>query len=564
MCGIVGIAKGLEKEKNCVEEAEEALSRLTYRGYDSWGFSTVEESNKKVGEFDADSGLSDSSMVAAHTRWATHGKVTEANSHPQTGCRDRFHIVHNGTIENFEELKNQLSKHTFTSDTDTEVIPHFVEHHVQAGRTPAEALNLFNEEAQGNYAVVMLDREEQKLYGLKQGSPLVFAFPRTDTEPIPHPKGAYFASDLYAISDKCEEAYFMEDGDLITTHGSNLALWENGEIQRGLKEENWKEFEWTEEEPVLGEYGYWMEKEIFEQPAALKRLEKHLDGNDNLTRIKEHVRDADKVIFTASGTSYHATLLAVYFLQREGVDAQTLIASEFENFERVTDDTVVIAVSQSGETRDVLDAVSVAREKDATIVSLVNVPHSTLQRESDLSLEIKAQQENCVAATKTFTNQVAALMKIADTDIGGQAEELEEKLPSLNQSALEKAEQLLDKDDLYIIGNASTYPIAREIALKVKEISYIHAEGMMAGELKHGTLALIEEGTPVLALDDGTGQIDASVKEVEARGGDVTRYEVEDLVVAASFGFLLAMHLAELKGLPVDRPRNLAKSVTVK
>jgi len=588
MCGIFGYIQGIEPEdNNPIHEVTKGLRRLVYRGYDSWGYATDHGyTRKETGEIPEHIKMSEKEAVdceacIGHTRWATHGGVTEENAHPHESCDEgkRFAVVHNGIIENHEELKEQhLKHHEFKSETDSEIIAHYIEGFPETKNKVADALHAFDREAQGNYAIVVLDRKTNDLYGLRRGSPLVFAYPMTtESGPIEHPKGAYFSSDLYAISDKCDKAYFMEDGDIIMTSGSNLALMEDGEWQQGFKNENWKEFEWTEEEPELGDDNqYWMEKEIKEIPDALNRLEDSLvnEQKEELQNFKSRIEDDyKKIVFTASGTSYHAALLGAYYFQQKGFNAQALIASEFDNFQHADQQTLVIALSQSGETRDVLDAMKSARESGAGVASIVNVPYSTIQRKSDFSLEIKAQQENCVAATKTFTNQVYTLMTLAGIDVDGISKNVEKAMAETAFFAFQDAQEFYndEHEDIYIIGNASTYPIAREIALKLKEISYIHAEGMMAGELKHGTLALIEEGTPVITLDDGTGNIESNIEEVEARGARTKKLsknkfdgEHDFVFNATVYGFYLAMYWAHLKELPVDRPRNLAKSVTVK
>lgn len=534
MCGIIGVKNGN------LTDAEDGLERLIYRGYDSWGFASPNQSNHEVGEFEGDSGLWDEDTVIGHTRWATHGEVTKINTHPHTDCTDQLQVIHNGTISNHDELREELESHTFVSDTDTEVIPHFIEEvgHIQKG------LRKFDEVAEGNYAILVLDTETEELYALKQGSPLVYA----------EEKGThYFASDLYAISDKTDTAYFMQDGDLISTDGEN-------DVEQ-------QEFDWTEEEPELEDYDYWMEKEIYEQPDALRDLRDSVYGDQKEvhSRLYRMVRSFDQVVLTGSGTSYHATLIGAYVLNQDHIDAQTLIASEFQNYERVDEDTLVIAVSQSGETRDVLDAIEYAKDQGATVASLVNVPYSTIERKSEVSMRIKAGQEICVAATKTFSNTVYALMLIAGRETEDMFGLLERKIPQLHQIA--EAQAVPNENDFYIIGENISYPIAREISLKMKEIAYVHSEGMMAGELKHGTLALIEEDTKVLALNSLDGHMDTTIEEIESRGGDVRELLKEDTEMnyvfkAVTYGFLLALETGKAKDLPVDRPRNLAKSVT--
>lgn len=587
MCGIIAYAKGVKPDyENVNTVLDSGLKRLSYRGY-SWGTALSNDiTNKSTGEYPGDTSLgeTDAKIAVGHVRWATHGEVNTDNAHPHESCDGRFAVVHNGVIENWEDLKENLKHHDFQSETDTEVIAHYIEGfpETENGKV-ADALHAFDREAEGNYAIVVMDREEEMLYALKRGSPLVFGYEmeskeevknRESSYPMPHSKGAYFASDLYALSDKINQAFFMEDGDIIKTSGSNLALMRDGEWLEGFPQAEWKDFEWTEEEPELGDkHRYWMEKEIKEQPKAMRRLKKSLadEQREDFLHFKSKIEDDyDDIVFVASGTSYHATLLGTYYLQPK---AQTIIASEFDHYNSIDSNTLVIAVSQSGETRDVLNAMQTAREQGAEIACLVNVPHSTIQRKADFGLEIKAQQENCVAATKTFANQVYALMHLARCDnLEGIPKTLETTMNDIAYAAYVDAQEFYKDghEDIYIIGNASTYPLAREIALKLKEISYIHAEGMMAGELKHGTLALIEEGTPVIALDNGDSDIQTSVEEVEARGGrtKIFRNQIQSdeqfIFQATTYGFFLALYWAHMKNLPVDRPRNLAKSVTVK
>jgi len=295
------------------------------------------------------------------------------------------------------------------------------------------------------------------------------------------------------------------------------------------------------------------------------------------------MKKAKRITFVAAGTSYHASLLGVYYLHKCGINAQTIIASEFEHFIGVDKDTLVIAMSQSGETMDVIEALKYAKKNNAKIVSIVNVPYSTVQRESEVSLNIVAGQEICVAATKSFVNQVTLLLAIAKKfGFHINLENLPEKIEDvflIKNKIKEIANEICEKKDLYVLGRGLSYPVAREIALKIKEISYIHAEGMMGGELKHGTIALIEKGTPVISLISNKDYAMLSnTKEVEARGAKIIKItnEVEgDVKVSTSndgkfgilatiVGQLLTYYVALKKGLPIDKPRNLAKSVTVK
>jgi glucosamine--fructose-6-phosphate aminotransferase (isomerizing) len=344
-------------------------------------------------------------------------------------------------------------------------------------------------------------------------------------------------------------------------------------------------FKWAQEESVQDKFPHFMIKEIMEEPLVVKRLLMSLkaEQKDAFEKFISLMRKAKKITFVAAGTSYHASLLGVYYLHKCGIGAQTIIASEFEHFIGVDKDTLVIAISQSGETMDVIEALKYAKKNSAKIVSIVNVPYSTVQRGSEASLNIAAGQEICVAATKSFVNQAALMLAIAkefgyDIDLDNLPEKITQVL-AMKDKIKKIAEDIYKKHDIYVLGRGLSYPVAREIALKIKEISYIHAEGMMGGELKHGTIALIEKGTPVISLLSGKDYAMVSnTKEVEARGAKVIRIANEfegDIkintgndgkfgILAAIVGQLLTYYIASKKGLPIDKPRNLAKSVTVK
>jgi len=540
------------------------LGRLDYRGYDSWGIATEEETIKDTGQVPEEELDLSGDLGCSHTRWATTGDVTKENAHPHESCERRYAIVHNGIITNYEDIKDRLKNkaHEFTSETDSEVISHLVEEY-DGGGHPADvysAIDTALKAIEGNNAFVVLDRANETIYAARDGSPLVLGFGEEST---------YVASDLYAFSPYTNKAYFLEDGDIavLENGGTTVNMRELGDMG-GIEE-----IEWTQEEKQLEDYDHWMRKEVDEIPDAIQDYLDSIIGDQaqNLNDIVDKIENSERVIFAASGSSYHAALLGVYYLQKAGIEAQALIASEFENYERVNKNTTVIAVSQSGETRDVLDAIQYSREREADIVSLVNVPHSTIQRESDLSLEIRAGQEICVAATKTFVNQLVSLMSIAqragyDIDLSELPEKIEREIGVAEEDAKRFANQHNNSEDIYVVGKGETYPIAREISLKLKEIAYNHSEGMMAGEFKHGTLALVEEGTPMIALNSENNDIESTVEEVSARGADVKKVESESdelLSIGASiYGFLLSYYLAKNAGNPIDRPRNLAKSVT--
>jgi glucosamine--fructose-6-phosphate aminotransferase (isomerizing) len=345
-------------------------------------------------------------------------------------------------------------------------------------------------------------------------------------------------------------------------------------------------FAWSRKEETKEAFEHYMIKEIKEQPLVSERLIQSLDTTqrDKLEQLASMVKTARRVVFLACGTSYHASLIGCFLLNQSGVEAHTIIASEFESFLLVDKETLVIAISQSGETMDVVSVIKNIKKTGAQFAAVVNVPYSTIQRLSDISIEILAGQEICVAATKSFTNQLIMLFALAqklgfsDIDLRSLPGKIQQTM-DLNEEFIKKlAEDLYQKEHIFVLGRGISYPQAREIALKLKEIPYIHAEGMMAGELKHGTIALVEQGTPVISLiPNNNPDMISSTKEVEARGARTiiisnTNGELkippccnaEFAIYSGIIGHLLSYYIAKLRGCAIDKPRNLAKSVTVK
>jgi glucosamine--fructose-6-phosphate aminotransferase (isomerizing) len=575
MCGIVGIAarKGFPTSLLLGR-----LKRLEYRGYDSFGYYDGRELKKAVGSIVVD-GRSLTRTGISHTRWATHGGVTEANAHPHASCDGSVVVVHNGIIENFEELKRGLVRkgHRFASETDSEVISHYFEEGLKT--RPVESVIVdFLKAAQGTFAVLLMIRGRDEIYAIKRDSPLVLGVANGMN---------IVASDIYAFSDLTSTAGFFENDEFAVIRDDGFRFFD----RRGRAiDKPLRKFPCQQESSSRKAYKHFMMKEILEEPEAVDRMLFSLahDQKPAFDRLVRLVRRSQKIIFASCGTSYHASLLGAYFLHRVGVENQTLIASEFRHFANVDRNSLIIAISQSGETMDVIDALNYARECGGRVASLVNVPYSTIQRMSDLSLNLLAGQEVCVASTKAFVSQSAFMLRLAQefgfrVNLANLADRIRGLLRK-REEIREIAESVAGSRDMYVIGRGLTYPVAREIALKIKEISYIHAEGMMGGELKHGTIALIEEGTPVISLiNNSDPDILSNTKEVEARGakaiaitnnprfrkrpGAITVKTDNDGkfgILAAVAGQLIAYYAADKLGRPIDKPRNLAKSVTVK
>ncbi|MFH1637738.1 MAG: glutamine--fructose-6-phosphate transaminase (isomerizing) [Candidatus Woesearchaeota archaeon] len=583
MCGIIGY-KGSENASPIIING---LKRLEYRGYDSWGVAIKNdkiEVLKKVGKISKFSEkIPESKIAVAHTRWGTHGKVTEANSHPHTGCKGKIAVVHNGIIENYQELKKELEKkgHIFKSETDSEVIPHLIEEY-RGPNNFLEAAMLALRQLEGNYAVVIIEEGSDTMIGARNGSPLVVGIKG---------KSWFMASDVPAFLEHTNQVVFLDDGEMAVA-GKELNFFEIKSGEQLKKESSKVNLDITQAEK--GKYPYFFIKEIMEQGESLRRTLNQ--DRKLLLKAAEAINKSKSITVVACGTAYNASLIGSYFL-REIADkkADVILGSEFDSMLKFIDkESLVIAVSQSGETADVLGPIKLAKNKGATIISLVNVQGSSLYRISDIALPLYAGPEIAVASTKAFTSQ-GILMALIAFACKGKFEEgkklLEDtarKIKAMlgkrtDQETRELAE-IICKKDIFCIGRGSNFPVALEAALKIKEVTCLHAEGLAGGELKHHTLALIEEGTPCIVFfsnDKQKKDMLSNAAEVKARGGFMVgigpeRHEIFDyFITVPEAGIisplinmipaqLLTYHLGIKLGCEIDYCKGLAKSVTVK
>ncbi len=587
MCGIVGYC-GNNPACGFVFDG---LKKLEYRGYDSWGIATAGDStitvSKKVGKI---SGFSVENMAhkgflgIGHTRWATHGGVSEENTHPHLCCSGAVAVVHNGIIENYEELKKELTLagHTFSSETDTEVIAHLIGQLLK-GHVFREAVRIAASRLEGSFAFIALSNSSKDLVAVKNESPLVIGV-KAD--------GEYFvASDPSAFIEYTKNVVFLDDGQVAVLNSAlNIERLDDGTpVSKKAVE-----IPWSGEQAKKGDFEHYMLKEISEQKSTIKAA---IASDKAILDVAKKINEAYGVFFVAAGSSLHAALSASYTFSKVAKKHINVVdASEFAYYEDfLTPKTLMIAISQSGETADLLSAVKAAKKKGVQIVSIVNVMGSTLMRESDSALLMNAGPEICVLATKSYTSQLAILHLLAYAVMGRfpeGKESLKKVADDVDNLVSEKSvtsikalsEKLKDKDHVYVIGRGLSYPTALEAALKIKEVTYIHAEGFAGGALKHGTIALIEEGTPCIVFapnDETYGDVINNAREIQARGGYIIgvspkKSSVFDAwieVPDAGENFpivniipiqLLSYYLAVLRGLDPDKPRNLAKSVTVK
>ncbi len=597
MCGIIGcVGCGDETLSTLMH----GLSKLEYRGYDSAGVALVGSGglrvDKTAGEIAAlESSVADrddlsGTVGVGHTRWSTHGPPTDDNAHPHRDCAGRVAVVHNGIIENYRELRDELSAsgHTFDSDTDTEVVPHLVEAGLDAGNDPERAFRDAVARLEGSYALACVVEGTEAVLVARNDSPLVLGIDDDAT---------YLASDVPAFRAFTDRVVYLEDGDVARL---TPAGWSVTGADGRPREPAVETVEWDAEDTGKSGYDHFMLKEIHEQPRALRQCLRgrvdELGGDVTLEELDDLA--VDRAHLVAAGTSYHAAVYGARLLRADGVPAQAFLSHEYAVAPPPMEDATVVGVSQSGETADTLAATRTARRRGAETLALTNTVGSTMARECDHVCYIRSGPEIGVAATKTFAGQQTALnllsQRLADGPVDRELLAALRDLPGDVQAVLDGtdaeavAETYLDAEAYFFIGRALQQAVAMEGALKMKEITYRHAEGFAAGELKHGTLALVTPDTPVVAAvtgdDEAARKTVGSIKEVEARGApvvavtdgraDVERYvdhvlEIPEThprtaaILANVQLQLLAYHTAAKLGRPVDKPRNLAKSVTV-
>lgn len=609
MCGIVGAVA----DRNVPPILLEGLQRLEYRGYDSAGLAVIDADQnlvrrRRVGKVhelvtELDENPLRGCIGIAHTRWATHGVPSEENAHPHAS-NDRLCVVHNGIIENFETLREELvaKGYEFDSQTDSETVAHLIDSYIEDGLELLDAVRAAVKRLDGAYAIGVIHRDDPtRIIATRAGSPLVVG------------KGIgenFIASDVLALKPVTDRFIFLEEGDLVDLRANSISIWnvaDESVVRSDVR------VEMGHDDIDKGNYRHHMQKEIFEQPKVINDT---LEGRIGRTRVLEEafgfkahevLQGIDGVTLVACGTSFYAASVARYWIEDlVGIPCQVEIASEFRYRKlAVLPNQLFVSISQSGETADTLAALRIAKAAGfSSTLTICNVPTSSLVRESDLALMIQAGTEVGVASTKAFTAQLADLMLLtlllgrhhgmsrdSEAELVAGLHTLDnavEQALRLDSKIRLVAEQFIDRNHALFLGRGTMFPVAMEGALKLKEISYIHAEGYPAGELKHGPLALVDDDMPVIAVapnDELLEKLQSNLQEVRARGGELVVFADETSSFKSEPGVtvidlphvipllapivyvvplqLLAYHVAVLKGTDVDQPRNLAKSVTV-
>ncbi len=596
MCGIFGY---VGTKTNAAQIVLEGLKALEYRGYDSWGVAAVPAENSKarheskiiikkrtgkIGNADV-LDFPPSTIAFGHTRWATHGGVTEINAHPHLDCTGNLAVIHNGIIENYIELKKKLLKdgHKFVSQTDTEVAAHLVEGLAKPTMLSKAVQKAFNQ-MDGLNALIYLSSNEHKLVAVRNGSPLVVGFGSGEN---------FLASDATAILPYTKQVHFLEDDEMAIVSEKAIMIFnaKSGKFVHPNKQT----LDWDISKVEKGKFAHYMLKEIYDQPGVITDIA--VESSAQATRLTKEIKQAYDTYMVACGTASYACLAGAYLFSKISKrHVNWAIASEFGyQLDFLKPGSLVIALSQSGETMDTLIAVRKAKSRGAKIIGLVNSLGSTLYREADYKMLIGAGPEKAVASTKAFTAKLAHLVMLAYALTGDSAAGTRVLMQAAKASKTvlspknikrirSLATMIAKRQHVYVIGRGLSYPASLETALKIKEISYIHAEGLAAGELKHGPLALVEKGTPCIVFlpHDETYQASlAAAQELKARGGYVIGlspkpHEVFDyflpvpdaqeasIIPGVITAQLLAYYLTLERKFDPDKPRNLAKSVTVK
>jgi glucosamine--fructose-6-phosphate aminotransferase (isomerizing) len=609
MCGIVGYVGPRVAAPLLIE----GLKRLEYRGYDSAGVATLNgkglETRKAVGKIAKLESAVDASPVKGligigHTRWATHGAPNECNAHPHHDCTDTIAVVHNGIIENATSLRAQLEKrgHTFKSETDTEVFAHLIEAASEGGEPLEDAVMDALRIVEGTYGIAVISaKDPEKIVAARKGSPLLLGLGEGEN---------YVASDVAAILEHTRQVVYLDDGEMavVTKKGYEVFDLNAKRVRKGVSR-----IDWDLDQIEKGGFDHFMLKEIFEQPQTIQNTmrgrlvaEEGFSKLGGLNLTREELLNIDHIVITACGTSWHSGLIGEMMIEEHArIPTETEYASEFRYRNPiVTPRTLCVVISQSGETADTLAAMREAKRRGAKTLGLVNVVGSTIAREDDGGIYLHAGPEIGVASTKAFTSQVIALAlltlklgRLRNMSVvkGREIAQAMLELPAQIQSIIDRAKEIetiadrfKDATNFLYLGRGYNFPVALEGALKLKEISYIHAEGYPAAEMKHGPIALIDSDMPVVFVaphDSVFDKVTSNVQEVKARGGKVialTSRNEPSLAGKIDFEFripetidmlypilaaiplqLLAYYIAAKRNLDVDQPRNLAKSVTV-
>lgn len=590
MCGIFAY---IGKRRNAPEIVFEGIKLLEYRGYDSWGISFVSSKNKlvlekhigKIGSSKLMS-KSKSNIALAHTRWATHGGVTDENAHPHLDCKNQIAVIHNGIIENYQELKYKLSKnnHSFKSETDTEVVSHLIEDELVTCNIKKSVFSVFKS-LHGSNAICVLDLKSESIFACRNGSPLVVGFNDKNNE-------YFLASDVPAFLKYTNKVHFLEDGQAVKITKNGIKIYDI-KSEKEIKP-NINTLDWKLEDAQKGGYPHFLIKEINEQPKTI--LNTSLINQDSITKLSKLIKKSEKIVFVGCGTASYVALAGKYFLADSNIESENFGAYEFIPFAKFCNSkTIVIGISQSGETADTLIALKEAQKYGAKTAAILNSRGSTMERLVDTAINVGAGPEIAVVSTKAMTAQLSTLYLLSKT-INNEYKNAKANILNLtkqlkkwmNQGLFnqitEIAKEVESSEHIFVIGKHLNYPAALEFGLKIKETSYIHAESFTAGELKHGVITLIQRDTPCFVLvsnDDVKNEVLSSAAELRARGGKIigiapfpgTEFDkviltpdLGELTIFANIivGQLLGYYLGIARGTDPDKPRNLAKSVTVK